>query len=90
MVPNANPLLQLGHDQAEALEPTFELLHKLALSLASLLKRSRFFYVNSEIRESLGHGLYVDLLTLVTDVALYYRKSINSSYYSLRDHCTVR
>ncbi|KAL8902696.1 MAG: hypothetical protein Q9207_004463 [Kuettlingeria erythrocarpa] len=65
-------LLELGPDNAQALEATFAVFYKLGLSIAFLLRRSSLLTASEALRSELGQ-FFNDLLTLVRDVSLYYR-----------------
>ena len=72
----------MGPSQASALERCFGVLYKLGLSLSFFLRNRDLFTVNGEIRQELGHA-YADLLRLVTDVTVYYRKQSKGECHSI-------
>ncbi|KAL8671644.1 MAG: hypothetical protein Q9168_003850 [Polycauliona sp. 1 TL-2023] len=65
-------LLDLGPDNAQALETTFAVFYNLGLSIAFLLRRNKLLTASSYLQSEVGH-LFNDLLVLVRDVSLYYR-----------------
>ncbi|KAL8781838.1 MAG: hypothetical protein Q9213_005840 [Squamulea squamosa] len=65
-------LLQLGPDNAQALETTFAVFYTLGLSIAFLLRRSSLLTASKHLRNEVGYS-FNDLLILVRDVSLYYR-----------------
>lgn len=64
--------LQLGPDNAQALETTFAVFYALGLSIAFLLRRSSLLTASEHLRNEVGY-FFNDLLILVRDVSLYYR-----------------
>lgn len=64
--------MQLGPDNAQALETTFAVFYKLGLSIAFLLRRNSLLTASEVLRSEVGHS-FNDLLILVRDVSLYYR-----------------
>lgn len=62
-------LLQLGHENAKALEKVFNLVYELGLDLRPLLRRADLFNKSPEIQDNLGKA-YVALMDIVTDVAI--------------------
>lgn len=64
--------MQLGPDNAQALETTFAVFYNLGLSIAFLLRRSSLLTSSDALRSEVGHS-FNDLLILVRDVSLYYR-----------------
>ncbi|TDZ34082.1 Nephrocystin-3 [Colletotrichum trifolii] len=72
-------LLELGHDQAEALEPTFNAFYELGLLLFHTVRLHDMFSASDAIRNDLTH-VFASLVHLVGDVALYYRQRINCIY----------
>ncbi|KAH7137970.1 NACHT domain-containing protein [Dendryphion nanum] len=73
---HAQLLLELGHENSEALDKAFAVLYKFGLSLSAVLHRSELLAATSEIREQLCL-LYTDLLSLVVDVAVRFYKTVN-------------
>ncbi|KAL8995733.1 MAG: hypothetical protein Q9169_004591 [Polycauliona sp. 2 TL-2023] len=65
-------LLDLGPDNAQALETTFAVFYNLGLSIAFLLRRQKLLTASDYLRSEVGHS-FNDLLILVRDVSLYYR-----------------
>ncbi|KAF6815287.1 nacht domain protein [Colletotrichum sojae] len=72
-------LLELGHDQASALEPTFSTFYELGLLLAHTVRMQELFSANDAIRYDLSR-VFASLVHLVGDVALFYRQRINRIY----------
>ncbi|OHF00475.1 hypothetical protein CORC01_04225 [Colletotrichum orchidophilum] len=72
-------LLELGHDQAQALEPTFNALYELGLLLGHAIRLNGMFTASDAIRSELSR-IFDSMLKLVGDVAIYYRSRINSIY----------
>ncbi|RMZ83471.1 hypothetical protein DV737_g1596, partial [Chaetothyriales sp. CBS 132003] len=71
-------LLDLGDDNAAALQTSFGFFFKCSLDLIALLDRVELFNVSFEINEQLVLA-YSDLVTLVSDVALrFYQAILNS------------
>ncbi|KAI9817884.1 MAG: hypothetical protein M1827_001003 [Pycnora praestabilis] len=66
-------LLEMGPSHAAALERAFGIFYRYGLTISFFLRNRQLFTVSEEIRQELGHA-YADLLTLVTDVTVYYRK----------------
>jgi hypothetical protein len=73
---HAQLLLELGHENSEALDKAFSVFYKFALSFSSALQRSELLAGTSEIREQLCL-LYTDLLSLVVDVSIRFYKTAN-------------
>ncbi|KAL9111836.1 MAG: hypothetical protein Q9187_007863, partial [Circinaria calcarea] len=68
-----------------ALTSAFAVFYQLGLSLSFLLRNRVLFQVNEYIRRELGNA-YADLLTLVSDVVIYYHMSTDSvtlDFYAL-------
>ncbi|KAI4287738.1 MAG: hypothetical protein L6R35_003004 [Caloplaca aegaea] len=65
-------LLELGPDNAQALETTFAVFYKLGLSIAFLLRRHALLTASEHLRCEVGYS-FNDLLIIVRDVSLYYR-----------------
>ncbi|KXH26438.1 hypothetical protein CSIM01_12272 [Colletotrichum simmondsii] len=72
-------LLELGHDQAQALEPTFNALYELGLVLGHAIRLNGMFTASDAIRYELSR-IFDTMLKLVGDVTIYYRSRINSIY----------
>ncbi|KAL8729508.1 MAG: hypothetical protein Q9166_004680 [cf. Caloplaca sp. 2 TL-2023] len=70
-------LLELGPDNAQALETTFAVFYKLGLSIAFLLRRNNLLTASDYLQSQVGHS-FNDLLVLVRDVSLYYRVKLFS------------
>ncbi|KAG6999285.1 hypothetical protein G7Y79_00036g072410 [Physcia stellaris] len=71
-------LLNLGPDNAMALEVAFGQFYRLGLSISSLLRDSTLLSASNEIRREVGQTLNIVLL-LVRDVTFYYRLRLRSS-----------
>ncbi|KAL9593550.1 MAG: hypothetical protein Q9219_007499 [cf. Caloplaca sp. 3 TL-2023] len=65
-------LLQLGPNNARALEITFSVFYKLGLSISLLLRRNTLLTSTEYLRCEVGYA-FNDLLLLVRDVSLFYR-----------------
>ncbi|KAK4663014.1 hypothetical protein QC763_601090 [Podospora pseudopauciseta] len=70
-------LLEIGHQQAQALVPTFEALYELAILITNVSQIQDIFYASQEVKESLAH-LYCDLVDLVGRISILYREKISS------------
>ncbi|KAH3949571.1 hypothetical protein HBH64_038280 [Parastagonospora nodorum] len=73
---HAQLLLELSHDNSEALDKAFSVFYKFAMSFSSVLHRSELLSATSEIREQLCM-LYTDLLSLVVNVAVKFYKTVH-------------
>lgn len=73
---HAQLLLELGSHNAEALDKAFSVFYKFARSFSAVLHRSELLAATPEIQEQLCL-LYTDLLSLVTDVAIKFYKTVN-------------
>ncbi|KAF2130419.1 hypothetical protein P153DRAFT_314293 [Dothidotthia symphoricarpi CBS 119687] len=73
---HAQLLLDLGHHNSEALDKAFSVFYKFATSFSFVLHRSELLAATPEIQEQLCL-LYTDLLSLVTDVAIKFYKTVN-------------
>ncbi|KAK3080786.1 hypothetical protein LTS18_013143, partial [Coniosporium uncinatum] len=73
---HARLLLELGHENSEALDKAFGFFYKCALMASSLLDRSDLLSVTGETREQLCM-MYSDLLTLVVEVAVRFYKAVH-------------
>ncbi|KDN64152.1 hypothetical protein CSUB01_02745 [Colletotrichum sublineola] len=72
-------LLELGHDQAQALEPTFNALYELGLLLGHAIRLKGMFTASDSIRYELSR-IFDSVIRLVGDIAIHYRTRINSIY----------
>lgn len=70
-------LLELGHENSDALDKAFGLFYKTALTISSLLDRSELLSCTHEVQEQLCL-MYTDLVTLVVEVAVYFYKTVQS------------
>lgn len=70
-------LLELGHENSDALDKAFGLFYKSALTISSLLDRSELLSCTNEVQEQLCH-MYTDLVALVVEVAVYFYKTVQS------------
>ncbi|KAH8730903.1 hypothetical protein GQ44DRAFT_672903 [Phaeosphaeriaceae sp. PMI808] len=73
---HAQLLLELSHNNSEALDKAFSVFYKFAMSFSSVLHRSELLAATSEIREQLCM-LYSDLISLVVDVSVRFYKTVN-------------
>ncbi|KAL8948011.1 MAG: hypothetical protein Q9222_005762 [Ikaeria aurantiellina] len=76
-------LLQLGPENARALETTFAAFYRLGLTISFLLRRNSLLTATPQLRSQVGYA-FNDLLKLVYDVSLHYRASILGSTHSTR------
>ncbi|KAI4127033.1 MAG: hypothetical protein LQ338_003402 [Usnochroma carphineum] len=82
-------LLQLGPENAQALQTTFAAFYKLGLSIAFLLRRHALLTASEYLRYESGYSLN-ELLILVRDVSLYYRaKLFEDAHESAFDFNTI-
>ncbi|KAL9099745.1 MAG: hypothetical protein Q9163_004799 [Psora crenata] len=65
-------LLELGPDNAQALEVTFGVFYQLGLSISLFLRHNKLLSINSHLRGQVGYALN-DMLFLVREVSLHYR-----------------
>ncbi|KAL0930594.1 nacht domain protein [Colletotrichum truncatum] len=72
-------LLELGCEQAEALEPTFNTFYELGLLLSHSIQLHDMFTASDAIKHDLS-CVFDSLVRLVGDVALFYRQRINRIY----------
>ncbi|KAM7185889.1 hypothetical protein V8F33_012155 [Rhypophila sp. PSN 637] len=77
-------LLEIGPGQAQALAPTFQALYELTLLISYVSQIHDVFNSSREVRETLAH-LYCDIVELVGDISVYYRRKISN----LKPHETV-
>lgn len=68
-------LLELGEENASALNITFGVFYKLGLSLSFLRSHETKLSLNSHIREDVGKA-FNDIHSLVFDVAIYYQSTV--------------
>ncbi|KAH7383257.1 hypothetical protein BKA66DRAFT_417658 [Pyrenochaeta sp. MPI-SDFR-AT-0127] len=73
---HAQLLLELSHNNSEALDKAFSVFYKFAMSFSSVLQRSELLAATPEIREQLC-VLYTDLVSLVVDVSIRFYKTVN-------------
>ncbi|KAF2727980.1 hypothetical protein EJ04DRAFT_450238 [Polyplosphaeria fusca] len=78
---HARLLLELGHENSDALDSAFSVFYKFALSLSSVLHRSELLAATSDIREQLCF-MYTDLLSLVVDVAIRFYRTVRGTMAS--------
>ncbi|CZT25011.1 related to NACHT domain protein [Ramularia collo-cygni] len=71
-------LLELGHENSDALDKAFGLLYRCSTAVTGLLARAEALSLPSDINEQFCY-LYTDLLTLVVDVAVRFYKTVHSS-----------
>lgn len=69
-------LLEVGHSQSQALEPTFNTLFDLAFLISQACRSYQHFDATESIRECLG-DLHYYLVDLVGSIAIHYRKRIS-------------
>ena len=69
-------LLELGHENAPALEKAFNLFYHFGLELRPLLKRADLFDKSAEIQSHLGKA-YANLMNIVTDVAVHFYQLVH-------------
>lgn len=70
-------LLDLGHENAAALEKAFELFYQFGLDLSPLLQRADLFHESRAIMEDLGKA-FADLLQIVTGVSITFYQAVHS------------
>ncbi|OBS24440.1 hypothetical protein FPOA_04983 [Fusarium poae] len=70
-------LLEIGHDQAKALVPTFIAFYELAMLLSTVSRIPNLEYMSTSIKESAAHIL-CELVHLVGRIASHYRQKIDS------------
>ncbi|KAI1808830.1 hypothetical protein F4811DRAFT_566456 [Daldinia bambusicola] len=69
-------LLELGCDQAQALEPTFNTLYELGQLLANTLELRSLFTLSDGIANSLGE-IVMCLVHLLGDIAIFYHQRVS-------------
>jgi hypothetical protein len=69
-------LLELGPNNAQALEATFRAFYKLGLSMSFLLRHTTLLSVNGHLRKNTAEA-FNHTLMLVVEVGIYYHKRIN-------------
>ncbi|KAI2638703.1 hypothetical protein GGS26DRAFT_602335 [Hypomontagnella submonticulosa] len=69
-------LLELGCEQAQALEPTFNTLYELGQLLANTLELRSLFVLSEEIAHVLGEVI-ICLVHLLGDIAVFYHQRIS-------------
>ncbi|KAI1394396.1 uncharacterized protein F4822DRAFT_388082 [Hypoxylon trugodes] len=69
-------LLQLGCEQAQALEPTFSTLYELGQLLANTLELRSLFVLSEEIAQALSEVI-IRLIHLLGDIAIFYHQRIS-------------
>ncbi|KAI1466225.1 uncharacterized protein F4812DRAFT_100514 [Daldinia caldariorum] len=69
-------LLELGCDQAQALEPTFNTLYELGQLLANTLELRSLFTLSDGIANSLGE-IVVCLVRLLGDITVFYHQRVS-------------
>ena len=69
-------IMQLGHDQAQALEPTFNALNGLGLFLSQAIHFKNQFEQTDSVKRELRQ-INVGLMRLVAEIATFYRNEIN-------------
>ncbi|KAM0430428.1 hypothetical protein ACHAPT_005774 [Fusarium lateritium] len=70
-------LLEIGHNQARALVPTFMALYELAMLLSGVARIHELEYMPTPIREA-AVNIFCDLVYLVGSVASHYKQRISS------------
>ncbi|KAL6718409.1 hypothetical protein ACLMJK_004498 [Lecanora helva] len=68
-------LLELGPENAKALETTFGVFYELGLTLSLLLRQNKLLYANRHIRMEVGKA-YNGILILVRDVSTVYHAKL--------------
>lgn len=68
--------LQLGPDNAKALETTFGIFYQLGLSLSLLLRHNRLLHVTTHISLEVAEA-FNDMLKLVREISIYYIALVN-------------
>lgn len=71
-------LLDLGPENAQALETTFGVFYRLGLSISMLLQDGVLLSANSHVRTEVGQA-FKSLLVLVREVSLYYKSKSRTS-----------
>lgn len=70
-------LLELGHENALALEKAFNLFYQFGLELSPLLRRGDLFVESHSIMEGLGQA-FAELLQIVTGVSITFYQAVHS------------
>lgn len=70
-------LLNLGHENAAALEKAFNLFYQFGLDLSPLLQRADLFNESRAIMEDLGRA-FADLLQIVTGISITFYQAVHS------------
>ncbi|KAJ0134286.1 Uncharacterized protein HZ326_22647 [Fusarium oxysporum f. sp. albedinis] len=70
-------LLEIGHDQAEALAPTFVALYELSMLLSTVSRIRDLEYMPNHIKEAAAHIL-CELVHLIGCIAIHYRQKISN------------
>ncbi|SMQ47748.1 unnamed protein product [Zymoseptoria tritici ST99CH_3D7] len=71
-------LLDLGHENSEALEKAFAFCYRLSSQVSQLVARAELLKLSASTYEQLSY-MYTDLLSLVTDIAVTFYKAVHSS-----------
>ncbi|RBA15583.1 hypothetical protein FPRO05_12657 [Fusarium proliferatum] len=70
-------LLEIGHDQAEALAPTFVALYELSMLLSTVSRIRDLEYMPNDIKVAAAHIL-CELIHLIGCIAIHYRQKISN------------
>lgn len=70
-------LLELGHQNASALETAFNALYQFGLELAPLLHRAELFSKSHELMEEVGRA-FAELLQIVTGISVSFFSAVHS------------
>ncbi|KAK1750959.1 hypothetical protein QBC47DRAFT_331102 [Echria macrotheca] len=73
---SAQILLEIGHQQAKALMPTFQALYELSLMIMHVSQIPEIFHAPREVKEDVAN-LYCDVIDLVGNISFFYRKEMN-------------
>ncbi|KAI3323513.1 hypothetical protein HD806DRAFT_535339 [Xylariaceae sp. AK1471] len=71
-------LLELGHENAAALQTAFELFYQLGLELAPLLKAEHALLLSPSIMEDVSRA-FSELLNIVSGIAIGYHSAVHGS-----------
>jgi len=74
-------LLELGHENASALERAFTLFYHFGLELSPLLRRHDLFTKSHSIKEGLGRA-FADLLQIVTGISITFYQAVHNGQKS--------